>query len=157
MGKGTEEMIARVFPNLAADEHFKITSKQTSDYNCIAWAYCKNDCWMWPNTGKFPFLDGVHYWPDESLKDENVDNFIEAFSLKGYEICNDESFDIHFRKIALYVEPGTKKCTHAARQLRNGFWTSKLGDWHDIQHGSPDSVSGVEYGVVYCIMAMPFE
>ncbi len=38
-----------------------------------------------------------------------------------------------FEKIAIYVDTDGVP-THAARQLPDGSWTSKLGDWEDIQH-----------------------
>lgn len=158
MGENTEERsIISAFPKLAEDCYFKITSKKTPTYNCIAWAYGIDNRWMWPNTGKYHFIDGVHFWPDDNIIDENVDNFIEAFVSKGYEICENCAFDAGYRKIALYVKPNTKTCTHAARELRNGYWTSKLGDKNDIQHESPFSIEGDWYGVVHCIMRMRFE
>lgn len=158
MGENTEELlIISAFPKLAEDNNFKITSKKTPIYNCIAWAYGTENRWMWPNTGKYNYIDGLHFWPNDTIIDENVDNFIEAFRLKGYEICEDCTFNSNYRKIALYVMPDTKICTHAARELRNGFWTSKLGDKNDIQHESPYTIEGALYGVVYCIMKMRFE
>jgi hypothetical protein len=57
----------------------------------------------------------------------------------------------------LYVTPNTTECTHAARQLSNGCWTSKLGKLNDIQHGTPESIEGTEYGIVYCFMKRKFE
>ena len=52
--------------------------------------------------------------------------------------------------IALYAKDGL--CTHAARRLPNGLWTSKLGYYHDIQHSTPQSLEGYIYGKVYCYM-----
>jgi hypothetical protein len=45
--------------------------------------------------------------------------------------------------------------THAARQLPNGKWTSKLGKGEDIEHDTPDDVSGGIYGEVVEIMRRP--
>lgn len=160
MGKDIEKLkrvIINFFPKLADDANFKITSPQTPNYNCIAWAYNYNDRWMWPDPSTPIVLDGVfYYWPDEVTKTPDVDSFIEAFRKKGYEICDNADFDEGFQKIALYVKPGTKECTHAARQLRNSFWTSKLGRGNDIQHGTPYTIEGNDYGVVYCIMSRAF-
>ena len=36
--------------------------------------------------------------------------------------------------------------THAARQLPNGWWTSKLGPSFDIEHATPEAVAGGVYG-----------
>lgn len=145
-----------LFRGLASDNHFKITSKQDSSYNCIAWAYNMNDKWMWPNTGEYPFLDGVHYWPNDSVMEPSVKNFIEAFRLKGYECCDNGNFEQGFQKIALYAKQGSDECTHAARQLRNGYWTSKMGSGEDIQHGTAFTIEGGPYGEVRCFMKRAF-
>lgn len=155
MGESIQEIkdrITSIFPTLAKDNNFEITSKQTSKYNCIAWAYFIENRWMWPNTGNYPFLDGVHYWPSDEITDCDVKNFIKAFELKGYECCDDGNHEEGYRKIALYVGTDTTECTHAARELKNGFWTSKLGQIEDIQHGTPYTIEGDAYGKVYCFM-----
>lgn len=151
MGKETEK-IKQYFPGLKYDKNFKVTSKATSDYNCIAWALQYTDRFMWPNSEATAGLDGVYYWPDGIEKNEDISAFVEAFRQKGYEICTNGDFEEGYRKIALYVKPGTTECTHAARQLRNGFWTSKLGSLEDIQHGTAFTIQGVAYGVLGCFM-----
>lgn len=159
MGQRTEkikEIICQSFPGLVKDPQFKITSPDTPNYNCIAWAYNIDNRWMWPNTGTYTFLDGIHFWPSADVIDCNVKNFIEAFKLKGYEICSDGEFEVGYRKIALYVFPNKDECTHASRQLANGFWTSKLGPFNDIQHSTPESIEGLEYGKVFCYMKRVF-
>jgi hypothetical protein len=42
--------------------------------------------------------------------------------------------------------------THAARQLPDGTWTSKLGKDVDIEHDYPDDVAGGVYGEVVVLM-----
>lgn len=151
MGQGTDKIKSTIFnwfPELTKDSQFEITSPATPNYNCIAWAYNIDNRWMWPNTGLHPHLDGVHYWPTDEIIDCNVANFIDAFKLKGYELCASSNFEEGYRKIALYVTPGTEECTHAARQKTNGYWTSKLGEFHDIQHGTPEAIEGNIYGKV---------
>lgn len=150
--KEIKDKIIDNFPELVKDSNFKITSKETSKYNCIAWAYLLEDKWMWPNTGDYTFLDGIHYWPSDEIIDCDVKNFIKAFELKGYEYCENGNHEEGYRKIALYVKPNTTECTHAARELKNGFWTSKLGRLEDIQHGTPYTLEGKVYGKVYCFM-----
>ncbi|MBP1678031.1 MAG: hypothetical protein H6Q20_2590 [Bacteroidetes bacterium] len=160
MGERTEEIkriLFNAFPKLLNDKDFKVTSNGTPAYNCIAWAYKIDNRWMWPNTGEYPFLDGVHYWPSEDILDCNVNNFIDAFKLKGYECCDSCQFEPGYRKIALYVKPGTTECTHAARELSNGCWTSKLGEYNDIQHGTVEAIENDVYGKVYCYMKKKFE
>jgi hypothetical protein len=58
-----------------------------------------------------------------------------------------------FEKVALYAvgsEP-----THAARQILNGRWVSKLGPQEDIEHGAPDDLSGPCYGQVVRVLKRP--
>lgn len=160
MGERVDEImhiLLQAFPKLSQDKDFKVTSKATSVYNCIAWAYKIDNMWMWPNTGEYLFLDGVHYWPSDEIMDCDVSNFIEAFKQKGYECCENSDFESGFRKITLYVKPDTTECTHAARELSNGCWTSKLGSSNDIQHGTPDAIENGDYGKVYCFMKKKFE
>lgn len=47
--------------------------------------------------------------------------------------------------------------THAARQLPSGAWTSKLGEWEDIEHDTLEALEGSEgrgeaYGRVALIL-----
>jgi hypothetical protein len=44
--------------------------------------------------------------------------------------------------------------THAARQLDNGRWTSKLGELEDIEHSLRD-LEGAAYGTVVQVMKRP--
>lgn len=160
MGKGTEAAKIDVigeFPGLRYDEKFEITSPQDPNYNCIAWAYQLKNRWMWPPRGQQIWaLDAVTYWPDDNASTD-VERFVDAFRLKGYEKCETSDFEEGYRKIVLYVKPGTTECTHAARQLSSGLWTSKLGRWYDIQHGTPQAIEGSLYGSVYCYMRKKFE
>lgn len=148
-------MLASNFPQLAKDNRFDITSEATPDYNCIAWAQGRNDCWMWPRTKANPYdLDGISYWPDTDIHDSaDVTLFVEAFKAQGYDECGlDISKEEGYEKIALYVKKGTSECIHAARQTVDGSWTSKMGEYNDISHGSPLLLEGNHYGQLYCVM-----
>jgi hypothetical protein len=65
----------------------------------------------------------------------------------------DVSLDVGFEKVALFGY--SLYYTHAARQLPNGKWTSKLGKAEDIEHDIPDDVAGGVYGGVVQIMKRP--
>ena len=153
---GEKDQVIALFPGLKQDNDFIITSSRTPDYNCIAWAFHYNNRWMWPKTPGSFWVDGWSYWPDGIEHSEDVSFFIKAFEQKGYCVCDNSSFEDGFRKVALYVKKDTTECTHAARQLSNGKWTSKLGRLNDIQHGTPYSIEGDYYGVVHCIMKIPY-
>jgi hypothetical protein len=160
MGERIEQikkLLVSAFPNLKNDANFNITSKETSAYNCIAWAYGYDDRWMWPKTGKDQFLDGICYWPSDEIQEPTIENFVKAFRLKGYECCDNGDFEKDYQKIALYAKPDNWGiCTHASRQKRNGCWTSKLGPYCDIQHGTPYSIENNDYGKVRCFMKRLF-
>ena len=65
----------------------------------------------------------------------------------------DTGLESGFVKVALYGS--NLFYTHAARQLPNGKWTSKLGRGEDIEHDSPDDVAAGVYGAVLGVMKRP--
>jgi hypothetical protein len=153
MDQSPEEIIKNLFPGLASDQYFAVTSKKDPLYNCIAWAYrLYKDRWMQFDTT--PRFDGVWYWWPKGVEvSPSINAYIEAFKSIGFCDCNKNSdFEPGFVKIALYIKDGN--CTHASRQKRNGVWMSKLGQFHDIEHGTPYTIEGDNYGLVFCIMKM---
>jgi hypothetical protein len=64
----------------------------------------------------------------------------------------DDSLEPGFEKIALYALAGLPK--HAARQLPNGRWTSKLGELEDVEH-LVDGLVGTWYGGVIQVLKRP--
>ena len=104
----------------------KITSPETVDYNCIAWAASEDFRFWWPDkTMDF-------FWPEGVEREETVDAFVKAYATQGFKICEHEEFEKGFEKIALYAKDG--KPQHAARQLARDVWSSKLGRSYDIIH-----------------------
>ena len=159
MGKGFSTQELRIlqsnFPKLLSDPYFKRTSKETPEYNCISWAMVRSDRWTQCPAGmKLPQFDGVTWWPPEAENGQDINCLIDPFEKTGHIICNDGVPEIGYRKVALYCDHNNH-WTHAARLLSNGFWTSKLGAWIDIQHGDPYSIEGPAYGHVYCFMKYP--
>lgn len=152
--------IIKLFPGLKHDSDFYVTSEQTFDYNCIAWALGISNYRFWPvvrdENGKivpvenYDEREDLLYWPDGVARDESLSAFVSLFEHYGFEQCENPELEPNYTKIALYQQCG--QCTHAARQLPNGLWTSKLGPLNDIQHGSPQSLEGDFYGKVYCYM-----
>lgn len=122
------------FPRLR-QEGYSITSSETDDYNCIAWAGGETSR-KWdpdPASGR--------YWPESVPRTLDIDSFVQLFALKGgYSMCDNDAFEHGFEKIAIFVNV-SKEVTHAARQLTSGAWSSKLGDWEDIEH---NTLSGLE-------------
>jgi hypothetical protein len=126
------------FPYLAA-EGFTETSPATSNYNCIAWAAGRTDDVWWPD------VEGLGFWPVGVPRAETLEAFYQAFESLGYARCEGSQLEAEFERIALYALGGSP--SHAARQLADGTWTSKLGQWIDITH-SLRAVEGPVYGQV---------
>ncbi len=147
--------ILQLFPLLKGDIKFKITSPEDERYNCISWAMLKKDRWTAVPAG-YPYLDGVIWWPPNAKEGEDISCLIDAFAHEGFEVCDSSDFEEDWLKVALYYNPLNNKWTHAARQLRNGVWVSKLGKSYDIEHGTPFTIESQVYGNVYCIMQTLF-
>jgi len=126
------------FPNLLPGT-FEKTSDCDISYNCIAWAANDTDNWWWPD-----LKDG--YWPTGIPRAETLDAFEQAYGTLGYERCDDANLEEGFEKIAIYED--TDGPQHAARQLPDGRWTSKLGDGIDLAHNTLDALHGDQYGQV---------
>ena len=82
-----------------------------------------------------------------------LEAFIAMFGTLGYAPCNNQDFEEGFKKIAIYSRQGVP--THAARQLPNKKWTSKIGKNIDIEHTTPQGLEGPFYGDVAAIMKKP--
>ncbi|MBD2547318.1 DUF7689 domain-containing protein [Planktothricoides raciborskii] len=135
------------FPNLAATGYC-ITSKRSRLYNCFAWAAGEDDRWWNPLES-----NNSYYWPDGVPAEMAIAAFIQAYQTLGYEPCENADLESGFEKIAIYATPDGEP-THAARQLPNGKWTSKLGRWEDIEH-ELDGLTSEIYGSVKQILKRP--
>ena len=122
------------FPNTSI-EPFVQTSNEDPSYNCVAWAAGDNSRWYWPD----PY--GIYYWPAEIPRENTVDSLVTLYEFLGYVKCEDGTYEENFTKVAVFSRGDTP--THAARQLENGNWTSKLGSNIDVEH----SIYGIENGV----------
>lgn len=136
--------LQKVFP-LLTDSNCRITSARSSVYNCIAWALQHDDRWLEPAATP-------DFSEDLFEADYPLDVLIRTFENRLYAVCDSESLEIGFDKVALFGREG--QWTHAARQLRNGLWTSKLGKSFDIEHELHALASGA-YGKVQVIMKRP--
>ena len=136
------------FPNLDVGNH-RVTSPCKNRYNCIAWVAGIETQWWWPEPGS--------YWPASVPREVTLDTFLSAFSLLGYEECPECCLEQGYEKIAFYAQciGGKLRPTHAAKQLPNGRWTSKLGPLEDIEHSDLDDISGPTYGKPIRFMRRP--
>ena len=150
-----ESDIIRFFPALKDDKHFRISSPENPDYNCIAWAYqLIDDRWMQPPSGMYiPKLDAITWWPNGVLAGMDISCLVDAFKKNSFEDCDSWEHEKGYIKVALYYDPTTNNWTHAARESRSGdHWMSKLGPKNDIEHSTPYTIEGDCYGKVYCIL-----
>lgn len=133
-----KNQIEKLFPTLKK-EGYKITSPETNFYNCIAWAI-EDDAKRWDPT---PFSG--YYWPADIPTEVTMTTFIMLFNKYGYAKCDTKDHEEGCQKIAIYMDKkGAPQ--HVARQLDNGKWTSKLGDFEDIEHNNLEGLEGKEYG-----------
>jgi hypothetical protein len=137
--------IESIFPKLGTAP-YRITSPRTRDYNCIAWAVGEVTSWWWPTTDP----DDAAYWPAGIPKEEILDAFLAAFATLGYYPFDSEMHEPGYEKVALFANPEGVP-THAARQLPDGRWTSKLGRLEDIEHSLRD-IEGELYGTVVRVL-----
>lgn len=134
-----ETRLRQAFPRLTPGSYRTIDGSN-GRYNCIAWAVGKRDKHWWPGQ------PGKSYWPPGIRADATLTAVIELFRSFGYEMCDTPAFERRFEKVAIFVK--NHEVTHAARQLWNGKWSSKLGPWELIEH-ELDAVAGhvaQEYG-----------
>lgn len=126
----------RLFPGLLHDG-YALTSLPDNRYNCIAWAAGANDAWWEPD----PL--NMFYWPPGAPREYSIGAYIAAFRTLGYDVCRDPTLEDGFEKVAIYTRG--VEALHAARQLPNGLWASKLGQGDDIHH-TLMGLAGTRYG-----------
>jgi hypothetical protein len=135
--------LEQLFPGLTGNP-YQVTSLRDRDYNCIAWAAGDTQRWWWPGENEL-----LEYWPPGILRERTLEAFAAAFATIGYADCESKDLEAGHLKIALFAN--VEGPTHAARQLSNGRWSSKLGKLEDIEHALHD-LEGMLYGTVVLIM-----
>lgn len=134
------------FPHLKTTG-YQVTSPASPDYNCIAWVATEDSRWWEPDP------QGLYYWPETSPREFTLEAYLQVFISLGYTPSDTAALELGFEKIAIYVNTQGMP-THAARQLANGRWTSKLGKSEDIEH-SLEGLQGPVYGSVAQILRRP--
>jgi hypothetical protein len=98
----------------------------------------------WPGGTDPVTLTGT-YWPEGLPTSETVEAFVALFKANDFEPCEDGHHEDGWEKIVLYVD-GDGLPAHAARELADGSWTSKLGDRADVRHETPAAIACESYG-----------
>lgn len=137
---GVDPIYVRIqWPSLN-EQNCSPESDLDDEYNCAAWAAGDKTNW-WEPSG-LP----EHYWPEGADLDYSISGYEAAFARVHFSRCTDGAFEIGVEKIALYALPDSTEFLHAARQLEDGRWTSKLGNRRDVDHDSPENLAGPWYG-----------
>jgi hypothetical protein len=145
----TPEEIRANWKNLVENGNFKYTSPKKKVYNCVAWAIGITNL----------HIDMLYFRDVYDLDPNTLDHSAKGYAaclseFYGFEICDTIEYEPGFDKIALY-EDGKGDFQHAARQLSNGKWTSKMGTYEDIEHDTLEAVSGAYYGKPVLYMKRP--
>jgi hypothetical protein len=142
------------FPNLFSTGYGK-TSEEDESYNCFAFAADKNNTEYWWTPIS---IGNGFYWPEGLERKTNIDTFVKLYKIQGgFEPCENNSTELEqgIEKVALYVDD-QNEVSHAARQLEDGSWASKLGDWEDVEHymleGLSKHINKPAYGTVTKIL-----
>lgn len=130
------------FPQLRREDHH-ITSEEDGYYNCVSWAIGDGI-----KDVRYDPLDPMGVWPESLPRNTLLQTFVRLYvEFNGFETCDSGVFEPGFVKVALYSD-SSNEFTHVARQLDSGLWTSKLGDWEDIEHADPECLQLGLYGRV---------
>lgn len=145
------QRLEAAFPGLRSTPYEIISSGPEVAYNCIAWAAGDITQPWWP-------VDDAQYWWPLAPRQETVDDFVRMFQTLGFELCVGSEPEPDFEKVAIYALPTDDpdadepiRPTHAARQLLDGRWTSKLGASALIAH-TLVALEGGQYGMVVQVM-----
>jgi hypothetical protein len=133
------------FPRLTKD-NCEVIGDATPGYNCIAYSLGIYDRWVNPRTGPAdaPFSD-----------------MDELYAARGYRRQPGLNWQPErgVEKVVLYATlnpDGTvDKVTHAARQDRDGAFSSKLGQAPLIRHATPEDLRGSSYGLPVAVYVRP--
>ena len=114
----------------------------------MAWAAGSNERWWDPSPG--------YYWPI-AAREGTLEELIDYFKSLGFTEPAGAEFEKGVAKIAIYEDAGDY--THAAKQVDNGKWSSKLGRSEDIEHESLASLEGHKpaYGKVAVVLKRPIK
>jgi sulfite reductase alpha subunit-like flavoprotein len=103
---------------------------------------------FWPSS----LASSSSHWPAGIFAAPLIGLFQKAFETKNYSQCTGPAREQGIEKIAIYGYE-TGEARHAARQLANGSWTSKMGHSVDIEHETLEALEGAFYGKVRVYMA----
>ncbi|MBI2767466.1 MAG: hypothetical protein HYX53_16345 [Chloroflexi bacterium] len=83
-------------------------------------------------------------WPPDIPTVDRLAAILTFLRRLKFELCDHFEFEEGYEKVAILLDEHGP--THVALQLGDGSWTSKLGDWEDINHTTLDVLEGSRYG-----------
>lgn len=122
-----------LFPKLRTSDH-SVTSPFDRGYNCVAWLAEDTTKWWEPPGG-----NGL-FWPDGLPVSPDRDAYLALFQKWGFETCDSGTLEAEKEKIAIWF--AGDDFLHVAKQLENGWWSSKLGTYHDVSHAGNECICG---------------
>ncbi|MEM9216635.1 MAG: hypothetical protein AAGD25_20090 [Cyanobacteria bacterium P01_F01_bin.150] len=87
---------------------YRITSPDTIDYNCAAWAAEESEMWWWPDA------QNLYYWPPDIPREVTLQPFMQAYGQLGYERYAAPELEVGLQKIAIYADQNNVP-VHVAR------------------------------------------
>ena len=140
----------RWWPNLRRTG-YTVTDEASNDYNCFAWSIHRTDFWFAPD----PEMNkvGKVFWPSEIPREYTLEAFIQAYATFGFTVCDNTELEFGFEKVVIYGNSSTPE--HAARQLPNARWTSKIGEYEVIEHDLNAFDGGKYFGNIIAILKRP--
>lgn len=139
-----EERVLGMCPRAAGK--FQRTSPRTRAYNCFAWAVGDTEQ---------PWVPGgdplATRWPPNAPRQLDLASILTSFEHLGFSRCQGIQVEPGVERIALFMDLDGD-VIHAARQLPDGRWTSKLGVWEDIEHDDLTALEGGDYGRVAAVL-----
>lgn len=128
---------------------FERTSAPDASYRCLSFAIGETAKNWWP--GDYP-ASSDDFWPVPYADSGGVAAFLEGLATIGFVPCGSGDVEAGYDKIALYALHDEVR--HAARQMTNSRWQSKLGPDEDIAHPLA-GLEGPLYGKVVAFLKRP--
>ena len=148
-----KQFLYEQFPLLRTDTLFSLKKKPSIAYNCIALTLGIYNFCVWPTYSGIvtnPNNNQRVFWPKELPLDDSLENFIKMYNMFDYVECNNDLYyEDGYTKIAIYAINNV--VTHAALQLTENKWASKIGYSFGITH-QLKSLEGEKYGKVVKFM-----
>lgn len=127
----SKEYYKKLFPLL--NDYELINNSESDNYNCISHTLGIKDKWSWSyDKNEIYEYDYDHYWPVRcELTKESFDDFYEYHGFEKIKLL-DFSYNPKYTKVVLYTNNGVP--THAAIQINEFFWESKIGMFGILRH-----------------------